>query len=383
MARGMTDRTDADLAVQHEACPCRRRARRGETRPAPVTARPSMAVAADLIAVIVAVTDDQPRVLTLAGTALPAGPFASEHRSLQSGLRSWVERQTHHPLGYVEQLYTFADRDRSPSEQEQRVISVSYLGLTRELGTLPDVPGPGSAAAGDGASDGTAACNEASMQPGSARARVVPAGAGWCGWYDYFPWEDRRDGAGERVVAAVLPRLDAWAAQESGERRRERERRAAISFGAAGARSWNEELVLQRYELLHEAGLVEGAGDGAGPAGAAAPLPGRRMVHDHRRILATGIARLRAKIKYRPVVFELMPAEFTLLQLQRAVEALAGRLLHKPNFRRLIAQQALVEETGAMTTGTGGRPAKLFRFRREVLLERAAAGTKLPLARAL
>jgi len=83
------------------------------------------------------------------------------------------------------------------------------------------------------------------------------------------------------------------------------------------------------------------------------------------------------------VVFELMPAEFTLLQLQRAVEALAGRLLHKPNFRRLIAQQALVEETGAMTTGTGGRPAKLFRFRREVLLERAAAGTKLPLARAL
>jgi hypothetical protein len=354
-----------------------------------MTARPSMAVVADLIAVIVAVTDDQPRVLTLAGAALPAGPFASEHRSLQSGLRSWVERQTHHPLGYVEQLYTFADRDRGPSEQEQRVISVSYLGLTRELGTLPDVPDP--AAAGDGPPDGTAAGIativqqgvQPGVQPGSARARVVPAGASWCGWYDYFPWEDRRDGAGERVVAAVLPRLAAWAAQEGGERRRDRERRAAISFGAAGARSWNEELVLQRYELLHEAGLVEEAGDHGTPATSAAPLPGRRMVHDHRRILATGIARLRAKIKYRPVVFELMPPEFTLLQLQRAVEALAGRLLHKPNFRRLIAQQALVEETGAMTTGTGGRPAKLFRFRREVLLERAAAGTKLPLARAL
>ncbi|HTW27818.1 MAG TPA: hypothetical protein VME92_11870, partial [Acetobacteraceae bacterium] len=90
-----------------------------------------------------------------------------------------------------------------------------------------------------------------------------------------------------------------------------------------------------------------------------------------------------AKIKYRPVVFELMPPEFTLLQLQRTVEALAGRLLHKQNFRRLMEQQALVEETGGEARETGGRPAKLFRFRREVLAERAAAGTKLPLARAV
>jgi hypothetical protein len=110
-------------------------------------------------------------------------------------------------------------------------------------------------------------------------------------------------------------------------------------------------------------------------------LAGQRMAHDHRRILATGVARLRAKIKYRPVVFELMPPSFTLLQLQRAVEALAGRPLHKQNFRRLIDQQGLVEETGEVAAATGGRPAKLFRFRREVLLERAVAGTKLPLSR--
>ena len=139
---------------------------------------------------------------------------------------------------------------------------------------------------------------------------------------------------------------------------------------------WNEELVLQRYELLWEAGLVPEAGR----TGAAL---GRPMSLDHRRILATGIARLRAKIKYRPVVFELMPPTFTLLQLQRAVEALAGRLLHKQNFRRLIDQQDLVEETGELATETGGRPAKLFRFRGEVLAERAVAGTKLPLVRAV
>jgi hypothetical protein len=105
------------------------------------------------------------------------------------------------------------------------------------------------------------------------------------------------------------------------------------------------------------------------------------MAADHRRILATGMARLRAKIKYRPVVFELMPPSFTLLQLQRTVEALGGRLVHKQNFRRLIEQQDLVEETGTTSFETGGRPAKLFRFRHAVFAERAVAGTKLPLSR--
>jgi hypothetical protein len=102
---------------------------------------------------------------------------------------------------------------------------------------------------------------------------------------------------------------------------------------------------------------------------------------DHRRILATGIARLRAKIKYRPVFFELMPENFTLLQLQQTVEALAGRRLHKQNFRRVIDAQNLVEDTGQMETGTGGRPAKLFRYRRDIQTERAVTGTKLPLDR--
>ena len=57
-------------------------------------------------------------------------------------MRAWVEMQTHHPLGYVEQLYTFADRDRS-NEAGARVISVSYLGLTREAGVIVDGPDRG------------------------------------------------------------------------------------------------------------------------------------------------------------------------------------------------------------------------------------------------
>jgi len=93
--------------------------------------------------------------------------------------------------------------------------------------------------------------------------------------------------------------------------------------------------------------------------------------------VATAIARLRAKLKYRLVVFELMPRESTLTELQHTVEAISGRHLHKQNFRRVVETAALVEPTGETSTATGGRPAARFRFRREVLAERPAAGLRL------
>ena len=226
--------------------------------------------------------------------------------------------------------------------EELDVISVSYLGLTRE---------------------------SADRSAGQAV---------WQDWYRYFPWEDWRGGEPALLRSHIAPRLHAWMAEARGAQRALRRQRADIAFGLDGG-PWNEDMVLQRYELLYEAGLVQEAAHRV--HGAAAMLPGEAMHHDHRRILATGMARLRAKIKYRPVVFELMPPEFTLLQLQQTVEALAGRGLHKQNFRRLIEQQALVEETGEISSQGAGRPAKLFRFRRNVLVERALAGNKLPLAR--
>src|SRR5207249_7896633 len=152
-----------------------------------------------------------------------------------------------------------------------------------------------------------------------------------------------------------------------------------LCFGADGT-PWDEEKALDRYELLYEAGLIEEARrDGREAALARRPFPvlGEAMRFDHRRILATAIARLRAKLKYRPVVFELMPSEFTLTELQHTVEAISGRHLHKQNFRRLVEQGALVEPTGEMSTQTGGRPAALFRFRREVLQERPAPGLRV------
>ncbi|NEV80454.1 NAD regulator, partial [Rhodopseudomonas sp. BR0C11] len=143
---------------------------------------------------------------------------------------------------------------------------------------------------------------------------------------------------------------------------------------------WDEERVLARYELLYEAGLIEEARRDGRPAALSRskmPTLGVAMRFDHRRILATAIARLRAKLKYRPVVFELLPPEFTLTELQHTVEAISGRHLHKQNFRRLVEAGALVEPTGEMSTRTGGRPAALFRFRREVLQERPAPGLRV------
>ncbi|MGB3828380.1 MAG: hypothetical protein WA962_06340 [Ornithinimicrobium sp.] len=298
--------------------------------------RGSERVSTELVAVIVSLAGESPVVLTSPdGARLPSGPLRSDHRSLQTGLRAWVEQQTALRLGYVEQLYTFADPGRTGGTD--RTISVSYLGLTR-------------------------ATSSAST-------------SAWRGFYEFFPWEDRGSEA-TGVGTQIAQRLRAWASSASSATAvHQRTIRCAVNFGLDD-RPWRPELTLQRYELLHEAGLIP---ESVSPVGD--PIPGRPMEHDHRRILATGIARLRAKIQYRPVVFELMPDQFTLGKLQAVVEALAGQGLHKQNFRRLITQQELVEETGETDQATGGRPAKLYAFRREILDERSAGGTTLPVTR--
>jgi hypothetical protein len=321
----------------------------GETSPT----APGAALSIGLSAVIVAASIQEPRVLTIrlpnrgdgmSVEALPSGPLEAEHRTLELGLRTWVERQTSQRLGYVEQLYTFGDRDRVMGEEGHALpaLVVAYLALVREARTA-------------GSAD-----------------------ASWQGWYRYFPWEDWRNGKSESL-GRLEERLARWAAEAPAEpERRLREERLGLAFGMP-AGSWNEELVLERYELLYEAGLVaEAARDLGRPALSGDRLgTGIAMALDHRRILATALGRLRGKIKYRPVVFELMPPAFTLLQLQRTVEALSGVRLHKQNFRRLVEQQGLVEETGEISAATGGRPARLVRFRREVLLERPAPGLRL------
>lgn len=291
------------------------------------------------------------RASALAG--LPFGPFDPEgHRTFEIAMRAFVTEQTRFELGYVEQLYTFGNKGRDAPRAEvgagaARVVSVGYLALTP---TAVDTDAPDTA---------------------------------WAPWSRFFPWEDWRSGRPPLIDDAIAPALRAWAGRDAG-----RLSRARLLFALDGA-GWNEERVLDRYELLYEAGLApEADRDRTREAGETAPEPkalsaalGEPMLSDHRRILATGLGRLRGKLKYRPVVFELMPPEFTLSALQRAVEAIAGVSLHKQNFRRVVERIDLVEGLGRMDTETGGRPAELFRFRRELLTQRPAGGLSLPLLR--
>jgi len=315
-------------------------------------------IAVGLNAAIVAVESVTPLILVVEDggdtqESLPFGPFDPVgHRTLEIGLRGWVEAQTHLKLGYVEQLYTFGDRGRhvEASARDPRVMSVGYLALTRRSPESDEM--------------------------------MKRSGAAWRPWYDYFPWEDWR-GDRPAELDAILPILSAWSEAKPDKdaplRPIPRRDRVKLAFGV-GDVPWDEERVLDRFELLYEAGLVEEAlRDGRAAARGRKSLPrfGLAMRHDHRRMLATAISRLRAKLKYRPVVFELMPETFTLTELQRTVEAIFGQHLHKQNFRRLVEKGQLVEPTGATATATGGRPAALFRFRREVLQERPAPGFRL------
>jgi hypothetical protein len=309
----------------------------------------------DLNAVVMAVTEDQPRVLTVvpaataappatsepALSALPFGPFDPERdRTLERCIRSTVTRQTGGKLGYVEQLYTFADKGRDPREQagSVRILSIAYLALVRESML-------------EAAEDSS-----------------------WEDCYAYFPWEDWRGGR-PALIDEIEAALKTWITTLPAAARKAQRERIEICFGL-GSVGWDAYKVLERYELLYEARLVAEywTDRGLTPAAEIPADLGRPMAFDHRRMLATGLGRVRGKLRYRPVVFELLPETFTLLHLQQVVEALTGLRMHKQNFRRLAERSGLVEGTGRRELSTGGRPAELFRFRRAVLRERRAPG---------
>lgn len=308
-----------------------------------------------LSAVVVALHDGDAVVLTTGGdthAGLPFGPFEpARDRTFELALRAFVTAQTGFELGYVEQLYTFGDAGRDAPRAElgaglRRIVSVGYLALTPRAG------------------------------------RTAGVDARWSPILDFFPWEDWRRGRPEMIDQRLAPALKAWAGGSSARRAR-----TEALFALAPDLRWNEQRVLERYELLYEAGVAPEAARDRALTGRIvtntprAPAPGQPMVSDHRRILATALGRLRSKMKYRPILFELTPPEFTLSQLQAAAEAISGLSLHKQNFRRGVERTGLVEATGRMATGTGGRPAELYRYKGADPLGGQAMGLPLPAQR--
>ncbi len=327
----------------------------------------------EVVAVLIAITDHTARVLTVdQGKLLPNGPLMPLHRSLQAGVRQWVEEQTQQPLGYLEQLYTFVDTNRR-NVDGHALVYVSYLGLVQET-KMPQ----------------------------------LPSQALWRDWYDYFPWENHLEGMPSIIMDFIVPALLIWANTApdtvAQQRRRQRIRlcwglseafiASEVSTNNNADRHWSgdkeqassewvAEHVLLRYEMLYEAGLIPEALNY--PPSYQLNLPaewsqliGIPMYYDHRRVIATAISRLRAKIEYRPLIFGLMPEVFTLSQLQQSVEALSGVRLHKQNFRRLLDSQNLVMETGQSSNARRGRPAKLYRFCHDIELQSLLMDSKLP-----
>ena len=199
-----------------------------------------------LDAVIVAVTDEAPRILCIdAGLdqpSLPTGLFNHEqHPTIERGLRHWVREQSGVELGYVEQLYTFGDRYRDPRERSggARVVSVAYLTLLHE------------------------------------QALPAELTAHWRDWYEFLPWEDWREGRPAMIERRLRPALKRWSASN-----RERQQRVQSCFGSDKT-PWDPERTLERYELLWEAGVVaEALRDGGGDVEKARDGPFQQPVRE-------------------------------------------------------------------------------------------------------
>ena len=304
----------------------------------------------DLNAVILSLNmdrEDSLTVLTIGENKnlLPWGAYhPNEHKTMEQGLRHWVKNQTDIELNYVEQLYTYGDSGRfSYGDPNRHIITTGYLAF---------------------------------VEP---HLRQKQSYQQWSGIYQHFPWEDFRQGRPAMLDDFILPKLYAWSQNPETDKRINR------CFGQKDD-VWQEENILQRFEIMYEAKLVFEAvrdADANMPPDVNIPaeehnLPtGRYMQYDHRRILATALGRMRSKIKYRPVIFDLMPQMFTLFELQKSTEAILGYHLHKQNFRRFVERENLVAKTGQIRPQPSGRPAQLYEYNKQLANSPLLQGLKI------
>jgi 8-oxo-dGTP diphosphatase len=141
------------------------------------------------------------------------------------------------------------------------------------------------------------------------------------------------------------------------------------TFGAP-KRDPRGRIITVAYFALVAAGVTARAGDDAAEAAwhSMSALPD--LAFDHDEILGYALRRLRYKLEYTSVGFELLPNEFTLTELQTAYETVLGEKLDKRNFRRRIREAGILAETSKYREGEGqGRPARLYRYRKNAVTE--------------
>jgi 8-oxo-dGTP diphosphatase len=140
------------------------------------------------------------------------------------------------------------------------------------------------------------------------------------------------------------------------------------TFGAPDRDPRTRVITVAYFALVNSDQLVLQAATDAADVNwfpATAPPP---LAFDHAEILGYAIRRLRYKLEYSAVGFQLLPEQFTLTELQTAYEIVLGESLDKRNFRRRILESEVVEETGGYRTGEH-RPARLYRFCDDAVFE--------------
>ncbi|MBI5545707.1 MAG: NUDIX hydrolase [Deltaproteobacteria bacterium] len=134
------------------------------------------------------------------------------------------------------------------------------------------------------------------------------------------------------------------------------------TFGAPGRDPRERVISVTYFALLKSAGLrVQASTDAAEAAwfSAAHPPP---LAFDHAKILEKALERLKGKVRYQPIGFELLPPKFTLTQLQRLYEIVLDRPLDKRNFRKKVLATQLLLPLNEKEEGVAHRAAQLFRF---------------------
>ncbi len=133
------------------------------------------------------------------------------------------------------------------------------------------------------------------------------------------------------------------------------------TFGDPGRDPRGRTVTVAYFALAPEAPL-RASTDAAEAAWFPAARP-PKLAFDHARILETGLRRLRAKLGYTTVGFELLPPTFTLTDLQKLYETILERPLDKRNFRRKILSLGLLEPRGTARPRAAHRPARLYAFK--------------------
>ena len=134
------------------------------------------------------------------------------------------------------------------------------------------------------------------------------------------------------------------------------------TFGDPGRDPRGHTVSVAYYGLVRLAHHAVAGGDDARDARwfAVDDLP--RLAFDHDRTLDVALARLKAKVRYQPIGFELLPRKFTLSQLQRLYETLLQTRLDKRNFRKKLLGMGLLVELRETQRDVAHRAARLFRF---------------------